>query len=817
MRQRLLSALLGLIWLPVIALGQAQVAGWIFTDGQQAGAAFTEVDPTVPAAVKAITATDTNKWTAASSTSNGLDAVLTISENAGGRNGTNFGNLQANGTVAASGGSSPNWNAAYSWGNHATNGYLKTATDDYARAVGAYGSNTAYAVSNSWFGSVAYRISLTDTSAWYQAYDWVVAYGGTVATTNYVTNYVIQALSPYAAKSNDWTTAFGWGNHATNGYLKSATDDYARAVGAYGSNTAYAVSNSWFGSVAYRITLTDTSNWTTAYNWVMQYGGTLVDTNYLTNALTQALAPYAAKSNDWTTAYGWGNHATNGYLKSATDDVARAWATYGSNTAYAVSNSWFQSAAFGITAGNSNNWQSAYTWSMNDPVQDTNVAQAVMALYPTGNWNTAYSWGNHATNSYIKDGGTTSNGIFATRTSGWAGNELITADGARSFLSGGTFLYATTNVHPVNTNFYTYNSTTQTVGAARTYPAVTNNQYIGVVMSTQRYTTVYSPVLVNAYLGFNTGGGRTVTVKPEIYYSYDGTNELGDYDCGGQAIVGSGSNLMSFAISFPTIEATNSTGVYVIRKFKVVNQTVNPNVSIYVGGATPSHLSFTIPPTVDPSLGVRGATGVVVTACSAISGWTYDTTLRMFTFTGPSVMQLGTWQTSSNLVFSAAATNSFYLPAITNQVSCLRGGVYNVSTNIFSKTMALGWYENADYKGTNLYWLANVSLVASPLTASEVIGSYTCVVADATGFLTNDLVYFQTTATKARIAAINGNILTFTDTLTANHSAPEGVSRIAEFGGFGLWNNAGVAALYGRLVATNAVTCTNKLEMLYKE
>lgn len=78
--------------------------------------------------------------------------------------------LQVNGSISASNGNSTEWNTAYSWGDHSTQGYLTsfTETDPIFSA------------------SVAANITSTDTS--------------------------------------NWDTAFGWGDHSTQGYLTSLTD-----------------------------------------------------------------------------------------------------------------------------------------------------------------------------------------------------------------------------------------------------------------------------------------------------------------------------------------------------------------------------------------------------------------------------------------------------------------------------------------------------------------------------------------------------------------------------------------------------------------
>jgi hypothetical protein len=79
-------------------------------------------------------------------------------------NGTN--RLQVNGSISATGGTSTQWNEAYSWGNHALAGYLTSYTE-------------------------------TDPT--------VPSYVKAITSTQ-ITN---------------WDTAYGWGNHATAGYLTS--------------------------------------------------------------------------------------------------------------------------------------------------------------------------------------------------------------------------------------------------------------------------------------------------------------------------------------------------------------------------------------------------------------------------------------------------------------------------------------------------------------------------------------------------------------------------------------------------------------------
>jgi hypothetical protein len=78
--------------------------------------------------------------------------------------------LEVYGEITASGGNSSNWNAAYSWGNHALAGYLKSVTEN----------DPLFSV------SAANGISSSDIS--------------------------------------NWNTAYSWGNHAAAGYLTAGAD-----------------------------------------------------------------------------------------------------------------------------------------------------------------------------------------------------------------------------------------------------------------------------------------------------------------------------------------------------------------------------------------------------------------------------------------------------------------------------------------------------------------------------------------------------------------------------------------------------------------
>ena len=169
-------------------------------------------------------------------------------------------------------------------------------------------------------------------------------------------------------------------------------------------------------------------------------------------------------------------------------------------------------------------------------------------------------------------------------------------------INNGTFLYNCSTTNVVNTNYFNMCSTLN-AKFSRTYAAPTNNQYVGDLMATQKFTRINGPAVMNIYLERVNSSpvAPAISVKPEIYFSYTGTNGwFGDYDTEAQAI-STGTNLYTFVTHFPQQIATNTTGFYVRRALKVTSVN-NANLVVHGGTGTPSSVSFTIPsPTVDTS------------------------------------------------------------------------------------------------------------------------------------------------------------------------------------------------------------------------
>jgi hypothetical protein len=129
-----------------------------------------------------------------------------------------------------------------------------------------------------------------------------------------------------AGKAN-WSSAYGWGDHAKAGYLTSETDpDYS-------------------ASPAASITDANKTNWSAAYGW-----GDHAKAEYLTAETDPSFAASSAatisidNTTNWSAAYGWGDHAKADYLTDGTDPAFNA------------------SSAASITDTDKSNWSTAHSW-----------------------------------------------------------------------------------------------------------------------------------------------------------------------------------------------------------------------------------------------------------------------------------------------------------------------------------------------------------------------------------------------------------------------------------------------------------------------
>ena len=255
-------------------------------------------------------------------------------------------------------------------------------------------------------------------------------YTTSVSDSRYLQSYteldpvfsVSAAAGVTSGNISNWNAAYGWGNHASAGYLTTAA-----AAGLYQPLGSYLTSESdpTVPSYVKSITSTEKGNWNTAYGWG-----------------DHAAAGYLRKQDSSTDYITYHNLASRGYLApsgSASQYIAGngSYITFPAiptNTNQLTNGSGFisteldpvfsVSAAAGVTSGNISNWNAAYGWGnhasagylttaaaagLYQPLgsyltseSDPTVPSYVKSITSTekGNWNTAYGWGNHAAAGY---------------------------------------------------------------------------------------------------------------------------------------------------------------------------------------------------------------------------------------------------------------------------------------------------------------------------------------------------------------------------------------------------------------------------------
>lgn len=399
----------------------------------------------------------------------------------------------------------------------------------------------------------------------------------------------------------NWNTAYGWGNHASAGYLTSLSE-----------------TDPVFGThAAYGITGTNIGNWNTAYGW-----GNHAAAGYLTSATLSETDPVFGASaangisgtniTNWNTAFGWGNHASAGYLTAAslseTDPVFSDSPSFGiSNDDIStwnglVSSQWTTatndiyyntgSVAIGTTS------PGAYKLNVNGAINGTSVLVNGIAVASSTDtyWETAgsgkiyYNSGNvgigNATPAYPLDvtGDVNITGNFrvngtpltgtGTVTSVSAGNGMnfttITGSGSVTLGTPSSLTSATTN--SVSSTTHTHAITTQlpsssTAGVMLQSGAKTSGGFYGGTTAPSNTTRANYDGYLYATRFYGDGSQLTGVTAT----SYSGTLEVANGGTGSTTAAGArtnlgattlGSNLFTItnpsAITFPRFNADNS-------------------------------------------------------------------------------------------------------------------------------------------------------------------------------------------------------------------------------------------------------------------
>ena len=170
------------------------------------------------------------------------------------------------------------------------------------------------------------------------------------------------------------------------------------------------------------------------------------------------------------------------------------------------------------------------------------------------------------------------------------GTNLATEGWVRSLLGNGVFYYNTTNEsafkgYSTNTCTYATNNLASTV--SRSYGVVSNNQYLGAAITPAQIVNPHGPALVSAYLAKSGNPAHTVSIRPELYFTLNGTDTVYEADEVLPKEVTTGTNLYQWVFHFPD-QATS----YVLRRFKTSGVVGTPTFTVVMGGAYESTLAL---------------------------------------------------------------------------------------------------------------------------------------------------------------------------------------------------------------------------------
>ena len=237
---------------------------------------------------------------------------------------------------------SATWNAALSDGGTAASLTITSADINGGTIDGTViGGNSAVAGS---FTTLTASTSIAGTLA--TASQTNITAVGTIATGTWQGTAVADS---YIASSSNWNTAYGWGNHASAGYL-----------------TTVAING-----------VSDITITSVADNEVLAYDNS--SSTWVNQTAAEAGLATSSQGSNADTAHGWGNHASAGYLTTVAIN--------------GVSDVTITSAADNEVLAYDN---SSSTW-INQTAAEAGLATSAQGT----NADTAHGWGNHASAGYL--------------------------------------------------------------------------------------------------------------------------------------------------------------------------------------------------------------------------------------------------------------------------------------------------------------------------------------------------------------------------------------------------------------------------------
>ncbi|AHB80590.1 tail fiber protein [Synechococcus phage ACG-2014h] len=211
-----------------------------------------------------------------------------------------------------------NWNTAYGWGDHSTQGYL-TAEADTLDTITARGSTTNNGIT---VGGITVNGNMTvnGTQTVINTTTLKVS-DNEITLNNDVTGTPTENAGIEVERGLSANTRIRWDETSDRWQFTNNGSNYVNLAvnisdlpNDSGFISSYTETDPVFSaSAASGITTQNLTNWNASYNW-----GDHSTQGYLTS-LGDAAGVTTAKITDWDTAHGWGDHAQAGYLTSFTE------------------------------------------------------------------------------------------------------------------------------------------------------------------------------------------------------------------------------------------------------------------------------------------------------------------------------------------------------------------------------------------------------------------------------------------------------------------------------------------------------------------